>query len=138
MKSLIGRCLLLLSFAFFVSSSRAEDPIDDSNLIWQAKRAEVVASILTTARGFDALFANASQSEVSPEIVEIVLRTDPYTDKDGKSYQPSILVADQDNAVVLTLMDLTAGTPDLTADNLGTRLFKAIITALDAKFKRAE
>jgi hypothetical protein len=129
---------MLLGLALFASSSRAEDPIDDANLIWQAPRADVVASILTVARGFDSLFANASQNDVSPEIVEIVLRNEPYKDKDGKSYLPSILVADQDASTVLTLMDLEAGTPDLSADNLETRLFKAIIAALDAKFKRAE
>lgn len=84
------------------------------------------------------MFANAAQSDVTPDTVEIVLRNEAYTDKDGKSYHPSILIVEQEGTVVLTLLDLAAGTPDLSVDNLETRLFRAIIKALDAKFKRVQ
>jgi hypothetical protein len=135
---MLARCLALLALAFAFSSSRAQDPLSDENLVWTAPRAEAITLILSTARGFDRLFANAAQSDVTPDTVEIVLRNEAYTDKDGKSYHPSILIVEQEGTVVLTLLDLAAGTPDLSVDNLETRLFRAIIKALDAKFKRVQ
>ncbi len=106
------------------------------NLVWKAARAEASSLVLAQVRSFDPLFANASAQEINKTLTEIVTRAEPYKDTNGKSYQPSILVSSQGNVVVLTFADLVAGTPDLEQDVLSSRLFLAVVKALDAKFER--
>ena len=130
---------LLLFLVACAPATTPEEPqnlITLENLVWRAARAEASSLVLAQVRSFDPLFANASAQEINKTLTEIVTRAEPYKDTNGKSYQPSILVSSQGNVVVITFADLVAGTPDLEQDVLSSRLFMAVVKALDAKFER--
>jgi hypothetical protein len=130
--------LLALLIAMLLSVPSSAQTEDFENLIWltSANLESVSKIVLERVRSFDEKFRNAYSEPLTDNTNRVVVRSTPFTDSDGVSYQSEIFVTVSDGEAVLTFLNLGGDLPDFSGATLTSRLYRAVVAAMDANYKR--
>jgi hypothetical protein len=147
MNLFLTRAALMLSFVLgWGASATYADPVNYENFVWfiPSQPERVAPLILERVRSFDAAFKNAYLLPLTDENTQIVARSTPLRDTDGVEYEIQLFVYVNDGEARLTFLNIACDLPDceggdlpdFEGDTLNARLLRAIVKAMDERYKR--